>query len=116
MFSDPQSITVNSVAKPMPRIKTGSTDSTYRTADGSFSMRISHQETKSRSRRMARIDQTIVAADPITAINKSQSLGVYLVVDEPLFGFDDTAISYVVTALKDWLTSPNILKLLGSES
>ncbi len=115
-FADPQSVTVNAVAKSMPRIMTGSTDSTYRTADGVFQMRISHQYTKSRSRRMVRLDQTVVAADPLTAVNSSQSAGVYIVIDEPKFGFDDTTLGYMVEALKGWLTSANYNKLLGSES
>lgn len=116
MFTDPQSVTINSVAKTMPKIKMGSSDSTYRTADEEFQFRISHQTTKSRTRRMVRIDQTKIAADPLTAINSSQSAGVYLVVDEPKFGFSDAELDYLVDGLVAWLSSANIAKLLGSET
>lgn len=115
-FTDPQSVTINSVAKTMPRIKYGTTDSTYRTADECFQLRISHQITKSRTRRMVRLDQTVIAADPLTAINSSQSASVYLVIDEPKFGFDDATLDYMVDGLVAWLSSGNIAKLLGSES
>jgi len=116
MFTDPQSVTINSVAKSMPKIKNGSSDSTYRTADETFQFRISHQTTKSRTRRMVRLDQTLIAADPLTAVNSSQTAGVYLVVDEPKFGFDDATLDYMVDGLVAWLTPANIAKLLGSET
>lgn len=116
MFTDPQSVTYNSVAKTMPRIKTGPSDSTYRTADETFQFRISHQSTAKRTRRMVRLDQTLIAADPLTAVNSSQTAGVYLVIDEPKFGFDDATLDYMVDALVAWLTSGNIAKLLGSET
>lgn len=115
-FTDPQSVTVNSVAKSMPRIEVGAMNSVYRTADGVWQLRISHQTTKTRNRRMVRLDNTVIAADPLTAVNSSQVAGVYLVVDEPKFGFDDTTLDYQVDALVAWLTAGNIAKLLGSES
>lgn len=117
MFADPQSITVNSVAKTLPRIAVGNAESTYRSADDVWQMRISHQTSKGRKRRMVRIDQTVIAADPLTAENKSQRAGVYIVVDEPDFGFDDTNLGYIITALKDWIVAgTNSAKLLGGES
>lgn len=116
-YADPQSITVNSVAKSMPRVSSGESQSVYKTADDVFKMRISHQTAKSRIRRMVRIDQTIVAADPLSAENSYQTAGIYVVVDEPAFGFDDTTLGYLVTALKDWLIAgTNTAKLLGSET
>lgn len=115
-FSDPQSITVNGNAKSLPRIGSdGSQGTKYQTADGEFTMRISHQKTKSRWRRMARVDQQVIAADPLTAENAYQTAGVYLVIDEPEFGFTDTTLDYIAAALIAWLTAPNRAKLLGGE-
>lgn len=115
MFLDPQVVTVNTVAQSMPRIKLGSSDATYRTADEAFQMRISHQTTKSRTRRMVRLDQTKIAADPLSAVNTSQTAGVYIVIDEPKFGFTDGELDYLVDAMIAWLTTANIAKVLGSE-
>lgn len=116
-FADPQSITVNAVPKSMPRISTGESQSVYKTADDEFQMRISHQKAKSRMRRMARVDQKVVAADPLTAENSYQTAGVYLVVDEPEFGFTDTDLGYLVSALTAWLAAgTNTAKLLGAET
>ena len=116
MFADPQSITVNSVAQSCPRVIAGDLNCTYKEATGAFQLRISHQETSKRIRRMVRIDQKKVAADPLTAVNAYQTAGVYVVVDEPVTGFSDTELEYLVTALKNWLTAGNIAKVLASES
>jgi predicted Zn-dependent peptidase len=64
---------------------------------------------------MVRVDQRVVAADPLTSVNEYKSLGVYLVIDEPEYGFADDDIDDVVQALCGWLTTANVLKLAGSE-
>jgi len=116
MYSDPQSVTINSVAVSLPRVSVGTSEATYRSADETCQMRISHQAAKGRKRRMVRLDQTVIAADPLTAENSSQKAGVYLVIDEPIFGFDDASLDFLTDALIAWLTSGNIAKLLGGES
>lgn len=116
MFADPQSVTINAVPVSLPRVAVGSSEATYRAADETVQMRISHQSTKGRKRRMIRLDQTVIAADPLSAENASQKAGIYLVVDEPSFGFTDAQLDYLVDALIAWLSSANIAKLLGGES
>lgn len=117
MFTDPQSITVNSVAQSLPRISSGATASTYKSGDEVWKLDISHQETKAgRTRRMARITQRVVAADPLTALNEYKEASVYVCVDEPEYGFSDTDLGYVTSALAAWLAAgTNTAKLLGSE-
>lgn len=115
-FSDPQTITINTVAKTCARIKSDGQKSIYRTADEEVTLTLSHQESKNRTRHMVRADQRVVAADPLTAVNDYKSTGVYLVIDEPEFGFTDAQIDYVVQALKTWLSTANVLKILGGES
>lgn len=116
MFADPQSVTINAVPVSLPRVSVGDAEATYRSADEVVQMRISHQNTKGRKRRMVRLDKTVIAADPLTAENASQKAGIYLVVDEPSFGFEDADLDYLVDALIAWLSSANIAKLLGGES
>lgn len=116
MFADPQSVTINAVPVSLPRVSVGTSEATYRSADEVIQMRVSHQSTKGRKRRMVRLDKTVIAADPLTAENSSQKAGIYLVVDEPTFGFDDTNLDYLIDALIAWLSSGNIAKLLGGES
>lgn len=115
-FADPQSVTINAVAKTLNRIKSEGTSSEYATEDEVFKMRISHQESKSRTRRMVRIDQRVVAADPLTSVNEYKTAGVYLVIDEPEYGFSDTELDYIVQGLKTWASPANVLKVLSNQS
>lgn len=116
MFADPQSVTVNSVAKSCPRILQGDMNSTYREANGEFTLRISHQESKNRVRHMVRLDQKKIAADPLTAVNAYQTAGIYFVCDEPVTGFSDTELEYLRAALVAWLTAGNFAKVVAAES
>lgn len=116
MFTDPQSVTINAVPHSMPRISSDGTRALYSEANEELKMTISHQESKGRTRHMVRLDQRVVAADPLTAVNEYKSCGVYLVIDEPEFGFSDTEIDYIVQGFKTWLSTANVLKVCGSES
>lgn len=117
MFADPQSITVNGVAKTLPRVSIGNNEATYRSADDVWQMRIAHTTSKGRKRRMVEIRETIIAADPLTAENTSQYARTYIVIDEPAFGFSDTTLKYDLNALRDWAgAGTNADKLLGGES
>lgn len=115
-FADPQSVTVNSVAKSMPRISTSGTSAVYQNADESFKMTISHTKSKDRIRSMSRIDQRVVAADPLSSINDWETLGVYLVIDRPLVGFSSTQVEQLITGFKTWLDSTAMGRLYGQES
>jgi hypothetical protein len=116
MFSDPQSITVNSVAQSMPRVASTGTASTYRKADGTFSLNISHKDSKDRIRSMYRIDQLAVVADPLTAVNDYETLSLYVVIDRPLYGFSSTQVDQLWSAIKAALDTTAIGKLYGKES
>lgn len=115
MFTDPQSVTINTVATSMPRIQSGATNSVYSAADESLKMTISHQEAKDRTRRMVRLDKRVVAADPLTAENEYKTVGVYLVIDQPEYGFAIADIDNIVQGFKAWLTTANVTKLIGAE-
>lgn len=113
MLATPQTITINAIANTCNKIEDSKSSSVYSTDDGNVKLTVSHQESKSRFRRMARIDKRVIAADPLTAVNAYQKLGVYVVIDEPLNGFADADIAYVVEALKTWLTNANQLAMLA---
>lgn len=115
-FADPQSVTINATPHSLPRVGIGSSEAIYRKADGTVQLRISHQTSKKRVRRMVRLDQTIVAADPLTAENDYQKAGVYLVIDEPEVGFTDEQVDYLADALIAYMTPANIAKVLGGET
>lgn len=116
MFADPQSITVNAVPQSLARVRVGDLNAEYQSATGEFKLRISHQEGAKRIRRMVRIDHKMIAADPLSAVNSYQTAGVYVVIDEPVVGFTDVELGYLVSALTAYLTAGNVAKVLASES
>jgi hypothetical protein len=115
MFADPQSVTVNAVAQSLPAISRDAKTSTYRKDDGSYELIISHDE-KNRNRRVVRINHKKIAADPFTADNVQYTSSFYLVMDVPVNGCTATEMKDIVLGLTGWLTSANVLKVLGGES
>jgi hypothetical protein len=116
-FSDPQSVTVNAVAKSMPRVETDGKKSVYQKSDGTFKLTISHTPTgNGRIRTMARIDQRAVVPDPLTAVNDYETLSFYVVIDRPEVGFSATEVGYLTAGLVAWLDSTAVGKLFGLES
>lgn len=114
MLASPQSVTINAVATDLHRTRDFETSSIYESTDATLSLKVSHQQAGTRVRRMARIDSKIVAADPLTAISQYQTAGVYIVIDEPSFGFSADDIENIVEGLKTWLTSANIQAMLAN--
>lgn len=117
MFTDPQSITVNSVAQSMPRVSVGDLKAVYKKGDQTYTLTISHQLVGGdRVRSMVRIDQRKVVTNPLDNSNDYDTLGVYLVFDRPQYGWSETEVDYVVQALKGWLTTGNVTALYGLQS
>lgn len=117
MLSDPQVVTVNSVAKSMPRIQSTGTSAVYKMADETFTLSVSHTNAaNNRIRSLARIDQKAIVPDPLTSVNDYETLSVYLVVDRPLAGFTSTQVDQLITGFKTWLDSTMVGKLYGRES
>lgn len=116
MLADPQSVTINAVAIPLPKTASGQTVNVFTSADGKTQMTTKQNSTAKRFRREVRLSQTKIAADPISAVNSEVGMSVYLVIDEPKSGvFTDAEIGYVIDGLKAWLTSVNYNKVLGGE-
>lgn len=117
MFSDPQTVTVNSVAQSLAAISRERFKSVYREDVGEYELEISHQEGSKRDRRMVRLNRTITTADPfIPANNIEVSSSIYLVIDTPIAGFSNDDVKLDALGLVGWLTAANILKVLGGES
>jgi hypothetical protein len=116
-FADPQSVTINTVAKSMPRIETSGRQSVYQKDDGTFKLKVSHTTKSGRIRSLVRLDQTKDATDPYSAETVSASCGVWMVMDRPSSGYFTAAeIDYIVQGLAGWLSSANVLKVAGQES
>lgn len=116
MFSEPITVTVNSVGKVMAKVSSKDTSSIYQNADASWKLTISHIESKDRIRSMARIDQRAIVADPLTSVNDYDTLSFYCVVDRPIYGFSTAQIEQLIAGFKTWLDNTAIDKLVGLES
>jgi len=119
MFSDPQSVTINSVANSLPRVSSGSLSGVFQKDDATVKLSVSHQVGK-RSRHFVRLDHSKIAVDPLTAgINVKASSSVWMVIDVPETGYSIAEQKQVVDALTAYLTAStgaNVTKLLGNES
>lgn len=114
-FADPQTVTINTVNTSVYRTVDDGLSSEYTSDDRNLILKVSHTESKSRYRRMARVDQSAIVEDPLTGLNVQRSQAVYLVIDHPVTGFSNTEVDYLVQALKTWLTTANVLKMLGNQ-
>lgn len=119
MLADPQSVTINAVAKTLPAVSRGQNQSVYQKDDGTVKLSVSHAYGK-RTRRTVRIDFSKIAADPlISAQNIKYSMSTYLVIDQPITGFSVTEAKQIVDALTEYLTASSgakVTSVLGGES
>jgi hypothetical protein len=120
MLADPQSITVNAVAKSLPRTSTSQDKAQYKMDNSDYTLTVSHEYKAKRIRRLIRLDARKIAADPlISAENILYTMGIYLVVDEPVTGYTVTEKKDAVIALADWLkasTNANTIAVMGGQS
>jgi hypothetical protein len=121
MFSDPISITVNAVAKSMPRLSTvtagNKVTTEYGTADGLYSLTISHQRNADgRIRSLVKFTQKATVTNPLDSTNDYDTESTQIVIDRPAFGFSATQCDYNWAGLKTYLDTAAITKLFGGES
>ena len=91
MLSDPQSITIATVAQSLARTKSGDLSSTYRKVDGAHELIITHT-VKNRNRHNFRLVSKIIAPDPLTAVNTSYTSTISFTIDKPAVGFTNQQI------------------------
>lgn len=117
MFADPQSITVNSVAKSLPAVSRSADSSVYKMDTGDYSLTISKARTGSRKRFAVRIDARKIAPDPLVSSNNVEYTStVILSMNMPFVGYTNAEVKDIVLALTGWATSANVLKVLGEET
>lgn len=115
-FSDPQSVTVNAVAQSLPRVSSNGNASVYQKDDGSYMLTISRVVGK-RRRYLVRLDTRKIAPDPLASANNLEyTAAVYFVIDLPKVGYTNVELKDVALGLAAWLTSANLLKILGNEN
>lgn len=118
-FSDPISVTINGAAKSLPRVFAPNGPSTFKMTDDEFKLEISHQNIKGRrERHLVRLVQRKIGADPLVpATNIESKCSVYLVLDNPVTGYTDTELGYLIAGFCAFVTNAtNQTKFIGGEA
>lgn len=117
-FTDPQTVTINTVANTLPRVSTNGTTSSYKKDDGTVTLSASHSYGK-RIRSTIRLDHSKIAPDPlISSTSIKFSMSAYVVVDRPNVGYTNAEAKQIADALFAYLTASsgaNVTKFLGGE-
>lgn len=118
-FADPQSVTISGTAISMPRVSSGTNAGGFSAADGQTKLSVSHSYGK-RTRRLIRLDNSKIAADPLLAgVNVRASMSAYLVIDLPSTGYSISEEKAVVDAFLAYLTASTgakVTQVLGGEN
>jgi len=116
-LSDPLVLTVNGVAKSMPRVSTQGLKSTYQNSDESFSELVSHEPSgNNRTRTLVSATQRKIVTDPLTAANDFDFARIQIIFDRPQYGFTEAEIQQLAAALFAQVDATFIAKLLGKQS
>lgn len=118
MFSDPQSVTYATVAKSLPAISRGETQSEYRLDDAGvvYSLTLSHQF-KARNRVVARLRRDSLVSDPVIPAQYIRaSATATFTMDFPTTGVTLSDAQALGKCLVAYLTDANLLKLAGGET
>lgn len=117
MFVDPITVTINSVGKTLARVESNGRKTIYQSADGIYTMTISHQTTgNNRIRSMIRLDCKKVVTDPLTSEQDYDTFSDYHVLERPAFGFSLAEIQQQIAGSNAWLDNTAIAKIFGGES
>lgn len=118
MFADPITITIAGVGKTLARISTKDTSAVYATADGEYTLHISHSVSgDGKIRTLSKLIRKKVVADPLTAVNDYEELVTQSVSERPSFGFTVTEVKDQLTGFNTWhAASGSQDKLFNKES
>jgi len=119
-LADPQTITVNAVAKVMPRVLSEAFHSVYELGDLTFKLEIRHRQVKrnGKSRVVSNVafSQRKIVADPLTTVNDYETFTDSVQFDRPEVGYSSTEISQHHTGFATWLDATMVGKIVGRES
>lgn len=118
-LADPQTITVNAVAKAMARLGDSGNISVFQMNDQTFKLNVSHVTTrkdkKVRVRSLVTFTQRAVVPDPLTAVNDYETLVWSIQLERPEAGFTQTQVDQMFTGFKTWFDSTMVGKIFGQE-
>jgi hypothetical protein len=105
-FTDPQTITFNSVATPLPRTSFAVNSGEFTKDDGLLKLSINHTSSKGKVRHFMALNHSKVAADPLQAsINVRLGARGFIVMETPPYGYSVAEAKQVVDALTGFLVA-----------
>jgi len=118
MLQDPQNVPHGGNDVPLPRV--GSTNpgkvGTFRSADDTFELKVTQNQTAGRYRREVRLNHKTISTDPLDDSRLNVSSSIIFTVDEPKIGYTNEELANLSAALVAWINVPeNLGKLLGGE-
>lgn len=115
-LADPQTMTINAVAVPLPRTGLTLQEGSFRSADQTVTLEVQHNTGK-RNRHLVKATTSTIVADPLVpAINTPVSYSAHLVIDGPRQGVTAVQLQKLAEGLVAWSTSANLAKVIGGES
>lgn len=116
-FADPQSVTINTVAKSLPEFSRAPSVAVYKHATEEIYLEVKKDFRNTAFRTQVRVLQKKIGADALNpATNRQYECDAYLVIRGPTnIGFTATEIAKTTEALVDWLSDANIVRLIGGE-
>lgn len=115
-LTDPQSVTVDSEAKSLPRTGFSPNSGTFTSEDGNLQLQVSHQQA-SRIRHMVRLSDKRAVSNPLVPDqNLAVSMSSHLVIDMPRNGYTVAEIADLSAALTAWCTVSNLTKVISGQS
>lgn len=104
-FSDPQTLTIATVANPLARTGSSNDSGVFTKDDGSVKLSFQHTYNK-RVRRTVRVDHSKIAADPLQpGTNQRFSMSVQFILDVPAVGYTNAEAKQIADALTAYLTA-----------
>lgn len=118
-FADPQSVTINAIAKTLPRTSNGVDSGAFTKDDGEVKLTVSHTYNK-RNSRMLRLDHQKITTDTLDpTINTLYNMSVHVVVNVPKVGYTVAEQKQIVDGFVAYLSASSgarITQLLGGEN
>jgi len=116
-LADPQSVNIGG-AISLPQISQAPTQTVYQSDNGTVKLTVNQSIGKDAISTLVRVDKTVIAADPISSLNKSLTGSVWFVFKFPIknFGFTEADKIAIYTGLAGQLTASTnaVLKQLLS--
>lgn len=118
-FSDPQTVTISTVAQTLPRTSSGENSGVFTKDDGTVKLSVLHTNGR-RNRHTVRLEHSKIAPDPlISSTDVRYSMTVFMTADVPVTGYTVAEAKAIIDALTGYLTASSgarATQLLGGEN